>query len=73
MQNKKDYSTTFREFFHENFFADLFDKGITCSNCNDKLENWEIDMHKYVCIVEPKAMQCQKCWLHDAYETTPHA
>lgn len=49
-------------------YKDLILSGVSCSKCHKKLNIDEILCHKYVSITDSKDMQCQSCWVHDAYE-----
>lgn len=56
------------EFFEDSDFDELIKQDVYCSECNCKLSEFEIKMHRFVGIADPTQMLCQADWLKDAYQ-----
>jgi hypothetical protein len=48
-------------------YKKLFDIGVDCIECGDKLSYEEIVIHRLVGITKPEDMSCQGCWMSQAY------
>jgi hypothetical protein len=63
MNEKLEYS----ELIPESDYEKLLLSGVMCSDCGEKLSDTEIKMHRFVGIIEPTEMCCQKCWMKIDY------
>lgn len=63
MNYKHEYSKLIPESDYEKFIL----SGVICSDCGEKLSDAEIKMHRFVGIIKPMEMCCQKCWMKIDY------
>ena len=62
--NKHTNDSNFRP---ESDYVSLISFGVDCSDCGNELTIDEILMHRFVNIIDPNDMSCQKCWMSNAY------